>query len=56
VTVQLKITLIELDCKARVPGIEQADFERVAEASKVGCPVSQALAATEITLHAELLG
>jgi len=51
-----KITLIELECKARVPGIEADEFERVAEGAKVGCPVSQALAATEITLHAELLG
>lgn len=51
-----KIGLIELDTKARVPGIDEAEFERLAQAAKAGCPVSQALAATDITLRAELLG
>ena len=51
-----EITLIELDAKARVPGIEEDDFQRHVEAAKAGCPVSQALAATEITASAELLG
>ncbi len=50
-----KITQIDLDTKARVPGIEQEEFQRQVEAAKVGCPVSQALAATEITVSAELL-
>jgi osmotically inducible protein OsmC len=49
------ISRIELDTKARVPGIDRDEFQRQAEAAKEGCPVSQALAATEITLRAELL-
>lgn len=50
-----KIALIELDTKARVPGIEEGEFQRQVEEAKVGCPVSQALAATDITVSAELL-
>jgi lipoyl-dependent peroxiredoxin len=50
-----KITRIELDTKARVPGIDRDEFEEQAEAAKEGCPVSQALAGTEITLRAELV-
>jgi osmotically inducible protein OsmC len=50
-----KITRIELDTEARVPGIDDADFQKAAEAAKEGCPVSQALAAVgEISLHARL--
>jgi len=37
-----------------VPGIDQAMFEQHAQAAKVGCRVSQALAGTEITLEAKL--
>ena len=50
-----KITRIELDTRARVPGIDEEEFQRKVEAAKVGCPVSQALAATDITVSAELL-
>lgn len=50
-----KITLIELNTEARVPGIDHATFMEKANATKSGCPVSQALAATEITLTAKLL-
>jgi osmotically inducible protein OsmC len=50
-----KITRIELDTKARVPGIDRDEFQKQAEAAKEGCPVSQALAGTEITLRAELV-
>jgi osmotically inducible protein OsmC len=50
-----KITKIELDTKARVPGIDRDEFQEQAEAAKEGCPVSQALAGTEITLRAELV-
>jgi osmotically inducible protein OsmC len=49
-----KITQIELDTEARVPGIDESEFQAVAEAAKAGCPVSQALAAVEITLRARL--
>jgi osmotically inducible protein OsmC len=50
-----RISRIELDTKARVPGIDSSEFERQAEAAKEGCPVSQALAGTEITVNAELV-
>ena len=51
------ITRIELDTRARVPGIEDEEFQRLAEAAKKGCPVSQALAAVEsIELNATLEG
>ena len=49
------ISRIDLDTKARVPGIDPAEFERQAQAAKDGCPVSQALGGTEITLRAELV-
>lgn len=50
-----KITLIELVCEARVPNIDDAKFQEVAAGTKTGCPISQALAATEIKLTAKLL-
>jgi lipoyl-dependent peroxiredoxin len=50
------ITRIELDTRVRVPGIDEGEFQRVAEAAKDGCPVSQALAAVEsIEVKAELV-
>jgi osmotically inducible protein OsmC len=49
-----KITLIELECDADVPGVDERTFLKLAEDAKKGCPVSQALAATEIKLQAKL--
>lgn len=49
-----RISRIELESSARVAGIGDEDFQRIAEAAKQGCPVSQALAAIEITLDARL--
>jgi len=49
------ITKIELECEARVPGVEEAKFQEIAESSKKGCPVSQALAAVDIALTAKLV-
>jgi osmotically inducible protein OsmC len=49
------ISRIELDCEAEVPGIDEAAFRQQAEGAKTGCPVSKALAATQITLNAKLL-
>jgi lipoyl-dependent peroxiredoxin len=50
------ITRIELDTRARVPGVDEEEFQRAAEAAKEGCPVSQALAAVgSIELQAELV-
>ena len=50
-----KITSIELHTEGKVPGIDQEAFQEKAEAAKEGCPVSQALAGTEIRLEAKLL-
>lgn len=50
-----KITLIELIVEADIPGIEETAFQTIAEATKTGCPVSQALAAVPITLKAQLI-
>ncbi|HEX6197975.1 MAG TPA: OsmC family protein [Jiangellaceae bacterium] len=48
------ITRIHLIVRASVPGINSQDFAAAAEAAKVGCPVSQALTGTSITLEASL--
>jgi osmotically inducible protein OsmC len=50
-----RITKSHLVCEAAVPGIDAATFMRHVEAAKVGCPVSQALAGTAITLDAKLV-
>jgi osmotically inducible protein OsmC len=50
-----RITQIRLVCEARVPGISQAEFLKIAEDTKTGCPVSAALAAVEIILDARLI-
>ena len=49
-----KITLIELSTVGDVPGIDEKTFLEIAEQAKIGCPVSQALAAVEIRLTARL--
>ena len=51
-----KITSIELETEAEIPGIEEQTFLEQAETAKKNCPVSQALAGTEIKLHARLAG
>lgn len=50
-----KITKSHLVCEAKVPAIDSATFLQHAEAAKAGCPVSQALAGTEITLDTKLV-
>jgi osmotically inducible protein OsmC len=50
------ISRIDLVTEAVVPGIDDAAFQEAAAAAKVGCPVSKALAAVEITLQATLTG
>ncbi|HZJ26280.1 MAG TPA: OsmC family protein [Acidimicrobiia bacterium] len=47
---------IELRTEAEVPGIDAGAFNELAEGAKANCPVSKALAATEISLEAKLLG
>jgi osmotically inducible protein OsmC len=49
-----KITRIDLDCVATVPGVDAAAFQQHAEATKTGCIISRALAANEINLTARL--
>lgn len=51
-----KINRIDLETVADVPGISVEDFAAVAEEVKGGCPISRALAATNITLKATLAG
>lgn len=48
------ITAIELTTEASVPGANGEQFQRIAEETKKGCPVSKALAGTRITLKATL--
>jgi len=49
-----KITLIELSTVGEVPEIDEKTFIEFAEQAKKGCPVSQALAAVDISLTAKL--
>ena len=50
------ITRIELDARARVPGIDDDEFQRIAAGSKENCPVSKALGAVDsIELNAQLI-
>jgi len=44
------ITGIHLTVSARIPGVSEEEFQRLAEDAKVNCPVSQALSAVPITL------
>ncbi|MQA95518.1 MAG: OsmC family peroxiredoxin [Streptosporangiales bacterium] len=48
------ITGIHLTVRGVVPGMSEEDFKAAAQAAKEGCPVSQALAGTTITLDAAL--
>lgn len=48
------IPRIELESEARVDGINDAEFQEIAQQTKTGCPVSQALSAVEIILNARL--
>jgi osmotically inducible protein OsmC len=48
------ITKSALTVVGTVPGLDEAKFVELAEGAKAGCPVSQALAAVEITLDASL--
>lgn len=48
------ITGSHLLVSAKIPGISEADFQRLAEEAKANCPVSKALAGVPITLEASL--
>ncbi|HMM65766.1 MAG TPA: OsmC family protein [Dokdonella sp.] len=49
------IPLIELETEGEVPGISNEEFQKLATATKTGCPVSKALSAVEMKLSAKLL-
>jgi lipoyl-dependent peroxiredoxin len=49
------ITGIHLTVRGSVPGISAEDFATAAEGARTGCPVSQALTGTTITLDAALV-
>ena len=49
------ITGIKLTVQAVVPGLTDDEFTKAAEDAKANCPVSQALAGTDITLEATLV-
>lgn len=48
------ITAVHLKLEARIPGVDQANFEKLAGMAKAGCPVSKLFKA-DITLDATLL-
>ena len=48
------ITSVHLTLKAKVPGADEATFQKLAAAAKAGCPVSKLLK-TEVTLDASLI-
>jgi osmotically inducible protein OsmC len=48
------ITGVDLVAEASVPGIDPAEFEKIAQSAKDNCPVGKALAAIPITLQARL--
>ncbi|MFA5529137.1 MAG: OsmC family peroxiredoxin [Thiohalomonadaceae bacterium] len=50
-----RITSIELDTGGEVPGLDEAGFQRHAETAKRDCPVSRALAGTDVHLTARLM-
>lgn len=48
------ITKIDLTTEAEIPEIDEENFQEIARSAKENCPVSKALAGTEINLQANL--
>ena len=49
------IQKIELTVEAKAPGLQDADFQKLVQEAKAGCPVSKALASVpEVTVNATL--
>lgn len=48
------ITRIVLDLRAKIPSIDEATFNELAEGAKANCPVSKALQGVEIELKKQL--
>jgi len=51
-----KITSIDLDCEAEVPGLDAEKFSQYAQTAKEKCPISRLFAGTKINLSAKLIG
>ena len=51
-----KITSIDLDCEAEVPGLDADKFAQYAQTAKEKCPISRLFAGTKINLSAKLTG
>ena len=51
---KMTVTKIALTVKGTVPNIDAATFDRIAQETKVGCPVSRALKAVAIEATAQL--
>ena len=51
-----KITSIDLDCEAEVPGLDADKFAQYAQTAKEKCPISRQFAGTEINLAAKMVG
>jgi osmotically inducible protein OsmC len=49
------ITRIHLDTEGEAPGVDEANFQQIAEGAKKNCPVSRAVTGVEISLKAKLL-
>ena len=51
----MTVTRIDLDSTGQVPGIDEAEFSKIAEGAKENCPISRLLSpGVEITLKATL--
>ncbi|MGD8566834.1 MAG: OsmC family protein [Gammaproteobacteria bacterium] len=49
-----KISRIDLETRAQVPGMDKDTFDKCAQTAKVDCPVSHALKGVEISLKAQM--
>ena len=49
------ITQIELETEAEIPDVDDESFQKYALDAKQNCPLSKALAATQISMNAKLL-
>jgi osmotically inducible protein OsmC len=50
-----KITSIDLDCEAKVPGLDADKFAQYAQTAKKKCPISRLFTGTTINLSARLI-
>jgi osmotically inducible protein OsmC len=50
----LRIRTVRLTVRGSADGVDEATFRKAADEAKVGCPVSKALAGTDIQLEAQM--